>query len=88
MNQSLELFQWEQCCWSPFLASESKSGVISVGTVLLVSLFRTVNQSLQLFQWEQCCWSPFLASESKSGVIFVVAILRIDLRCWSVNLDL
>ena len=31
---------------------------------------------------------PFLASESKSGVILVVAILRIDLRCWSVNLDL
>ena len=41
----------------------------------------------QQFQWEQSCWSLVLASESKSAVIFVVAILRVDLRCWSVNLD-
>ena len=112
MNQSLQLFQWEQWCWSLFsqwikvcsyfsgnsvwslllvslfsqwikvcsyfsgnsvLASESKSGVISVGTVSWSpflcwsqwcwSLFSQwiVCSSLELFQWEQWCWSSFFS---------------------------
>ena len=31
-------FQYEQCCWSPFLASKSKSAVIFVVAILRVDL--------------------------------------------------
>lgn len=52
-------------------------------------IFSTRETPVQ-FQQERCCWSPFYASGSAIvvGVNFVVAILRLELRSWSVNLDL